>query len=310
MSFPIEKKLVISVASSAVFNLTEADKVFREQGEEAYRKYTLENEEAPFEKGSGFSFLQRILAINDAKTDFEPIEVVLLSKNDADTGNRVFNSFKHYGMSVIRAAFTNGASPYTYMDSFNSCLFLSANKEDVEGAVSQNFPGGLILPSLSGGEEQTDVSEPLKIAFDFDGILADDSAEKVFKEQGLKEFYSHEEKLSKIPLPPGPLLTLLKKISDIQKLEFDRQKTDVHYKPRIQTALITARSAPAHERVVHTIRHWGIHIDSSFFLGGISKSRILDQYRPHIFFDDQIQNLENVSVPMAMVHVPYGVVGQ
>ncbi len=311
MAFDLENKLVIGVASSAIFNLKEADRVFREEGEEAYRIFSREKENEPFLPGSGFSFIKRLLAINSPAEQFEPIEVVLLSKNDADTGNRVFNSFKHYNMGVTRAAFTCGQNPYTYIKAFNASLFLSANERDVSEAAALGFPAGLILPhEWEGHDEKVNLDDILKIAFDFDGILADDSSEKVFKERGLAEFQHHEEENSHVPMASGPLLTLLRKISAIQKTEFERQKLEPHYKPKIQTAMVTARNAPAHERVIQSLRHWGIHIDVSFFLGGISKAKILSEYRPHIFFDDQKLNLAKPDIPMAMVHVPYGIGNQ
>ncbi len=306
MVHKIEDKLVIAVASSALFDLGEADKVFQSQGEDAYRNYTRENENKPFEKGHGFSFIQRLLSVN-TPPEFEPIEVILLSKNDADTGLRVFNTIEHYNLPISRAAFTCGNSPFTYISPFNASLFLSANENDVRLAVDNNLPAGIILAPDSKQADPNAESEELKIAFDFDGILADDSSEKIFVEKGLDSFQDHEQRLSQTPMSRGPLLSLLEKISNIQKGEFEKQKSEPFYKAKIRTAIITARNAPAHQRVIKTLRHWGIHVDQAFFLGGISKDRILREYQPHIFFDDQRGNLANLETPMAMVHVPYGI---
>ncbi|MBF0430152.1 MAG: 5'-nucleotidase [Fibrobacteria bacterium] len=310
MPYPIEDKLVIAVASSAIFDLGEADTVFTTQGEDSYRKYTREKETSPFKKGPAFTFIQNLLSVNNPQTQFEPIEVILLSKNDADTGNRVFNSLQHYKLPITRAAFTCGRKPFTYLSSFKASLFLSANKEDVIDAVREGWPAGIIMASGPVPENTEPGKEELKLAFDFDGIIADDSSEQVYQKEGLDGFQRHEKALSNTPLSPGPLMRLLEKISGIQQKEFEKQKTEPHYKPKIRTAIITSRMAPAHQRVIHTLRHWGIHIDQAFFMGGISKSNLLSELQPHIFFDDQLDNLSDINASMAMVHVPYGVINR
>ncbi len=304
MAYPIESKLVIAVSSSALFNLGDADKVFKAEGEDAYRTYTLEHEHEPFPKGPAFSFVQRLLSVNNPKINFEPVEVILLSKNDADTGNRVFVSLKHYGLPISRAAFTCGRPPYQYISAFNSALFLSRDEADVKAAVDEGKPAGILLTASSLQTEESETDEELKIAFDFDGIIADHSSEKIYQTQGLDSFQSHEESHRNKPMPPGPLLPLLEKISNIQKVEFTKQKENPFYKPKVRTAIITARMAPAQSRVIQTLRHWGIHVDEAFFLGGISKAKVLEKYQPHIFFDDRRDNLVAPTVSMAMVHVP------
>lgn len=304
-SYPIEDKLVIAVASSAIFDLGEADRVFRQQGEESYRRYTREHENEPFPPGPAFRFIERLLTVNSPERGMEPIEVVLLSKNDADTGLRVLKSLEHYKLPITRAAFTCGVKPYHYISAFNAVLFLSSHESDVSETLAAGKPAGLLLPSNNTSQNaKVDMSEPLKVAFDFDGIIVDDEAEKVFQEGGLESFQSHEVQNKTVPLGAGPLLPLLTQLSRLQQLEFEKQKNEPFYKPMIRTAMITARSAPAHERAVHTLRSLGIHVDEAFFLGGISKARILEQFNPHIFFDDQIHNLEPSSASMALVHVP------
>jgi 5'-nucleotidase len=307
MDYPIKDKLVIAVASSAIFDLGEADRIFRQQGEKAYRQYTRENENTPFHTGPAFSFIQRLLSVNNPELNFHPVEVVLLSKNDADTGNRVLKSLQHHELPITRAAFTCGKKPYSYIKAFNAALFLSADDTDVKDAIEQNMPAGIIMMPGKAHKDYEEATGELKIAFDFDGIVADDSAERVYQTEGLDRFQNHELELSSVPHPPGPLHILLKKISNIQQKEFQKQKSDPFYKPRIRTAIITARKSPAHDRVIHTLRHWNIHVDEAFFLGGISKARILSEFSPHIFFDDQRSNLTGATVSMAMVHVPYGV---
>ena len=306
MPFPLEDKLVIAVSSSALFDLGEADRIFKSQGSDEYRKYTIANEDSPFEKGPAFSFIQRLLQVNNPKDDFEPIEVVLISKNDADTGHRVHKSLRHYQLDITRSAFTCGRKPYPYISVFKASLFLSTNEADVMDALENQKPGGMILFPKNKKDVENLESSELRIAFDFDGILADDSSENIYQTHGLEGFQKHEEKYSEEPLPPGPLQPLLAKISAIQKRELERQEKDSSYKPKIRTSLITSRSSTAQERVVKTLRHWGITCNEAFFLGGASKDRILSVFRPHIFFDDQKKHLSHPDISMAMVHVPYG----
>jgi 5'-nucleotidase len=229
---------------------------------------------------------------------------VLLSRNDPDTGLRVFKSIQHYGLDITRAAFVSGRTPFRYLDAFNAALFLSANPDDVREAVMRHAPAGQVLPT----EFIDDTSESeLRIAFDFDGILADDSAEAIFKSSGLAAFHDSEAQAAAVPMPAGPLSRFFREVAKLQQRERDKKAVDPEYEPRVRIAIITSRNAPAHERVVTTLRDWGIEVDEVFFLGGIEKVRILKEFRPHIFFDDQLQHLQGVSKLVPSVHIPFGV---
>lgn len=304
MPFPIEKKLVIAVASSALFDPGESDTLFREQGLEPYRKHQRDNESKPLPQGVAFPLIRRFLSLNGTTEDDQPVEVVLLSRNDPDTGLRVFKSIQHYGLAITRAAFTNGKQPFRYLDAFNASLFLSANNADVRSAVMRGAPAGQVFPT----DFVDDLSDPeLRFAFDFDGILADDSAEAVFKSDGLKAFLDSEAKAASVPMPVGPLGKLFRELASLQARERQRVDRNPLYQPRVRVAIMTARNAPAHERVVTTLRDWGIEVDEVFFLGGIEKARILEVFRPHIFFDDQLGHVEGASHLVPSAHVPFGV---
>jgi 5'-nucleotidase len=304
MANPIEGKLVIAVASSALFDLTQSDRVFRERGLDEYRRHQRENENSPLDPGVAFPLVRRILTLNRPERDDFPVEVVLLSRNDPDTGLRVFKSIQHHGLPISRAAFVNGGNPFRYMDAFNACLFLSANADDVKNAVKRGLPAGRVLPTRF-----TDTGDDmeLRIAFDFDGVVADDSAEAVFKTDGLAAFQQAERLHASEPMSPGPLGRFFKEIAHLQRLERERRATDPDYTPRLRTAIVTARNAPAHERVVITLRSWGIEVDEVFFLGGIDKARVLKEFRPHIFFDDQLTHVEGVADIAPSAHVPFGI---
>lgn len=302
--YPIEQKFVVAVASSALFDLTESDAVFRTEGVEAYRKYQREKESETLKPGVAFPLVKRLLGLNGTTPDDQPVEVVLLSRNDPDTGLRVFRSIAAHGLPISRAAFVQGRTPFRYLDAFNAALFLSANPEDVRMAVARGAPAGQVLPTDfvdDSGERE------LRVAFDFDGILADDSAEAVFKSSGLVAFQAAEAQAAAVPLPAGPLARFLREIAKLQQRELLLAKSDPAYEPRLRLAIVTARNAPAHERVVTTLRAWGIEIDEVFFLGGIDKSRIIREFRPHIFFEDQLGNLTSSSRLFPCVHVPFGV---
>jgi len=305
MPYPIERKLVISVASSALFDLSESHEVYLSKGIEEYRLHQEAHLDTPLKKGVAFPFIKRFLAINKAFPKQTPVEVVLLSRNSPETGLRVFRSINHYELDITRAAFMTGKSPYQYVPAFNASLFLSANEDDVQRAIDANYPAGVVLPSIVYDDEN---DHELRVAFDFDGVIADDEAETVFKKNNdLEEFKAHEIEKQKIPHQPGPLADLFQKLSFMQKLEEKRQRDDANYKKILRIAIITARSAPAHERVVTTLKSWGVSADESFFLGGMQKSRILSILKPHMFFDDQRSHLESPAGDIPMVHIPFGI---
>lgn len=293
MGFNIDQKFVVAVASSALFNLSESDSVFRQSGEEEYRKHQRAHENEVLPTGVAFPLIKRLLGIQRTDLNEQVVEVVLLSRNDPDTGLRVFKSIQHYHLPITRAVFTAGRNPYPYMESFGATLFLSGNRVDVDEAIAQGYPAGCVYPTEFVDDEG---DRELRIALDFDGIIADDSAERVYQEGQLSEFLAHEVQKREEPLPPGPLLLFLQGISRMQSVGSG-----------LRLAICTARSAPAHERVVATLRSLNIRIDEAFFLGGISKERVLRIFKPHIFFDDQVGHIQGVASFVPSVHVPFGV---
>ena len=305
MPFQIEHKLVIGVASSALFDLTASHQVYLDGGPDEYRKYQEQNLDVILGKGVAFPFIRRFLNINKCFPRQSPVEVVLFSRNSPETGLRVMRSIAHYGLDISRAAFMTGKSPYTYLPAFNAALFLSANEEDVKSAIDANYPAGLVLPSKIADDED-DVE--LRMAFDFDGVIADDESETVFKNDGLGEFHAHETRHMAVPHQPGPLADMFQKLALMQRLEERAQRRDPDYQKILRIAIITARSAPSHERVVTTLKSWGVSANETFFLGGMEKSRVLSVFKPHIFFDDQLTHLKAApggTIPM--VHVPFGI---
>ena len=304
MPYPIEDKLVIAVASSALFDLSESDKVFQEQGAIAYRDYQEEHLDVPLAKGVAFPFVRRFLNINKRFPDTSPVEVVLLSRNSSITGKRAFRSIEHHGLDISRAAFLEGKSPYPYIPAFNASLFLSSNEQDVLKAIDYEYPAGTVLPSQVVDDDD---DGELRIAFDFDGVIADDASERVYKGGELEAFHKHESSKASIPHSPGPLADLFRKLSLLQQLEDEAQKADASYRRILRTAIVTARSAPAHERVITTLEHWGVDANEVFFLGGMKKDRILSILKPHMFFDDQRSHLQSDAGNVPMVHIPFGV---
>lgn len=302
MAYDLTNKLVVAVASSALFDLTESHDVFQRKGESAYREYQRENEANVLKLGVVFPLIKRLLDLND--DDSQPIEVVLFSKNDPDTGLRVFNSIEHYGLEMSRAVFVTGQNPYKYLESFNASLFLSGNIADVREAIKHGFPAGYVSET---GYEDDVTDDELRIAFDFDAVLADDSSERVFQEEGLGKYLEHESQHGGTPMKKGPLYQFLSRISKIQRAEIKKREEDPLYHPKVRIAVCTARNAPAHQRVVTTLREWDIQIDEAFFLGGMNKDKVLKVFRPHIFFDDQTTHIDRVSKKFPSVHIPYGI---
>ncbi|WP_028470955.1 5'-nucleotidase [Neptunomonas japonica] len=304
MSYPIDNKLVIAVSSSALFDLRESNSIFEEHGPKAYKQFQEDNLDKLLDKGVAFPFIKRFLNINSHFPEQEPVDVVLLSRNSAATGKRVFRSIQAYGLDITRAAFVEGKSPFEYVPAFNASLFLSANEKDVQKAIDAGFPAGVVLPGKSVNDEGSD---ELRIAFDFDGVIADDEAESVFKNSDLPVFQAHEVQNAHIPHKPGPLADLFKKLSFLQQLEDEEIEKNRHYKRLIRTAIVTARNAPSHERVITTLESWGVSANETFFLGGMDKNRILSRFTPHMFFDDQRSHLESGAGDIPMVHIPFGI---
>lgn len=286
--------LTVAISSRALFDLDASDAVYREQGLEAYRRYQIERENDPLEPGPGFPFVDKLLRINEL-LDARRVDIVLLSRNSADTGLRVFNSIAKHGLQIVRAAFSSGASPYRYAAAFNCDLFLSAEHQDVERALES----GVAAATLLSTEQSRNPTAALKIAFDGDAVLFSDQAERVYSERGLSAFEKAEKQAADRPLGGGPFKPFLKGLHRLQQ-EF---KEDCP----IRTALVTARGAPAHERVIKTLRSWDIRLDESLFLGGLDKAAFLSAYEADVFFDDHPGNCASAQRHVTAGHVPHGV---
>jgi 5'-nucleotidase len=306
MAYDLEDRLVIGVASSAVFDLQESDGVFREQGEQKYRKFQRENLNNPLKKGIAFQFIRRLLSLNALSQGEHSrlVEVILLSRNDPDTGLRVMKTIQYYDLDITRAIFTQGKSPYDFIPALNISLFLSANQQDVLAANNLGFPAGQVLESQS---ELDEADNSLRIAFDFDGVLAGDKSEQVMQESGLEKFHQNETKKVNETHEPGPLQKFLLGLSNIQAHEEKYKLENPQYSNKIRISLVTARNAPSHERALNTLLNWNVMVNDAFFLGGIEKGRILSVLKPHIFFDDQIRHLESASKSVPSVHIPFGI---
>lgn len=305
MAYPIEKKLVVAVSSRAVFDLEEANAIFDTKGTEAYRQYQMARLDIPLAKGVAFPFVSRLLRLNELYPKQVPIEVVVLSRSSADIGQRFFRSCKHYGLDISRGAFLSGQSPYPFIDAFNASIFLSAHRPDVVNAIRAGLPAGLIMPTAAVDDE---TDHELRIAFDFDGVLADDQSEQVYQEhKNLDLFHQHETDKVDQPHEPGPLKALFTKIGFFQKLEAQRQANNPGYKPAMRVAIVTARNAPSNERLATTLNSWGMDAAELFLMGGIEKRRVLEVLKPHIFFDDQLTHLEPAAKTVPSVLIPFGV---
>ncbi len=292
-------KLVIAISSTALFDMKESHEIYESQGVAAYSKYQREHEDDVLEPGEAFPLVTKLLRINE-KLGGEPrVEVILLSRNSADTGLRVFNSIAHHGLNITRAAFSGGNSPYRYVSAFACHLFLSTNAQDVRSALDSGMAAATLLPSQKSISE----SDELRFAFDGDAVLFSDASERIFKERGLDAFTANEKAEARMPLDAGPFKKFLQTLHSLQA-EFPIDECP------IRTALVTARAAPAHERVVRTLREWGIRIDESLFLGGLSKGDFLKSFGADVFFDDQQDHCSSASQHVATGHVPHGVANE
>lgn len=290
------KKLTIAISSRTLFDLDASNAIYETKGVEAYAKYQIEHENEMLEPGVAFSLVTKLLDLNRYG---EYVEVILLSRNSADTGLRIFNSIKHYCLDITRAVFTQGASPLKYAQAFGSDLFLSTNPADVKEALSNGSAAATIMPTktTSNGSKQ------LRIAFDGDAVLFSDEAEQIYQKEGLAAFTQNEQNAAMKPLSQGPFHRFLTALHTLQK-ELPYEECS------IRTALVTARSAPTHERVIRTFRFWGVRIDEALFLGGLDKSEFLCAFKADIFFDDQKGHCLATSQHVTTGHVPHGIKNQ
>src|SRR3989338_5056578 len=290
MPTDISHKLVIAISSRALFNLDESNTIYENEGVEKYAAYQIQHENEILKPGVAFPLVQKLLHLN---SHADLVEIILLSRNSADTGLRVFNSIEHYQLNITRAAFTSGESPYQYVQAFGSHLFLSAHSDDVKNALIAGCAAATILASTT---QQTGPHE-LRIAFDGDAVLFSNESEKIFQRDGIDAFTKHEVNDAKNPLPGGPFKGFLKALQLLQK-KFSGRACPV------RTALVTARQAPAHERVIRTLREWDIRIDEALFLGGLPKGVFLKAFHADIFFDDQQIHCDSAAKHVTTAHVP------
>lgn len=299
-AIPAADRLVIGVASSALFDLRKPDAVFLQEGPEAYHRYQDDHVDDPLPPGVAMPFISRLLRLNSLapdRVDDPLVDVIVMSRNSAVTGLRVMRSVEHYGLPVIRAVFTSGVSPFAYCPAFGVSLFLSWDEASVRAAIAAGVPAGQVLASAHVDDPADDT---VRIAFDFDGVLADDEAEAAFAEGGIVGFQHHEAERLGVPHNPGPLQGFLTGLAGLQRREREAGQS------RLRVAVITARSIPAHERAINTLRFWGVEVDDMFFLAGADKGRVVEVLRPHIYFDDQTTHLTSTRKFAPSVHVPFG----
>jgi len=297
MPYSLEGKLVVGISSRALFDLDEADQVFREHGLTAYREYQRAHENDTLPPGTAMPLIRGLLNIDAPGTPEKDrlVEVILLSRNDADSAMRLFNSIDAHGLLINRGALTSGRDPWPYLGALQCSLFLSADPDDVFHARAEGFPAALVLPHP--GETAADEPGEVRIAFDGDAVLFHESSELMYQRDGLEAFQHNELRLTDEPLSPGPFAPFLLALKRIQD-RFPEGRSP------IRTALVTARGAPTHTRVVKTLRAWGVRMDETFFLGGIEKAPVLAALKPHIFFDDQLSHLRAAQQRVPSAHVP------
>lgn len=298
MAYDLEHKLVVGVSSRALFDLTYENKIFEENGVEAYRTYQIEHEKDILRPGPGFPLIKALLNLNNLPGKEERVEVIVMSRNSPDTSLRVFHTIEAYGLNITRAVLASGASLAPYLTAFKTDLFLSANEEDVQSAIDSNIAAGIICTEGLQTYDCEHQIRQIRIAFDGDAVLFSDESEIIYRERGLEAFEENERRNADSPLQAGPFARFLKTLSELQK-DFPGKEAP------IRTALVTTRCAPAHERVIRTLRAWNVRIDEVFFLGGIQKKDVLKAFGAHIFFDDQSVHTDLASEVVPAARVPY-----
>ena len=295
MPVTLAGQLVVAISSRALFDFEEENRLFEATDDRAYMRLQLERVDEPAKPGVAFSPVNKLLAFNAGEAP--RVEVVILSRNDPVSGMRVFRSAKHYGLPIQRGVFTRGESPWRYLRPLSANLFLSTNEADVRSALAADVPAARVYPHSARASSAH--PNEVRIAFDGDAVLFSDEAERVYQRAGLDAFQAHERERAAKPLAPGPFKPLLEAL---QRLQMEPSP-----EMRIRTALVTARSAPAHERAIRTLMDWHIEIDEAMFLGGLAKGEFLREFEPDFFFDDQTGHIENAAAHVPAGHVASGV---
>ncbi|MCB8745679.1 5'-nucleotidase [Rhodoferax sp. U2-2l] len=296
MAKTLDGKLVVAISSRALFDFEEENLVFEQGDDRAYMALQLQRLDMPAKPGVAFSLVKKLLAFNQAVRD-QPVEVVILSRNDPVSGMRVFRSARHYGLPIERGNFTRGQSPWRYLKPLHANLFLSTHLSDVRAALDAGVPAAQVYPQSVHASDAHPYE--VRIAFDGDAVLFSDEAERVYQSQGLQAFQQHEVDKVTQPLPDGPFKPLLVALQKLQQSGTPAM--------RIRTALVTARSAPAHERAILTLMNWNIEVDEAMFLGGLAKGEFLREFEPDFFFDDQTGHIESAAQHVPAGHVASGV---
>jgi len=308
MPLDLSDTLVVGITSTALFDLTEADSVFRkklksnpEEFIKEYRKYMEARETVPLNQGTGFPLVKALMSLNKFQPEGESplIETVVMSRNSPETGVRVFHNIREQKLDITRSAFTGGESVVDYLDAYDVDLFLTTNATDAQKVIDSDTCAVAVVKNPPENLEKIPEGQ-VRLAFDGDAVLFSDESEIVYKVEGLKKFYAVEDQEQDTPLNDGPYATLLKKLSRLQ----DRLPHIVEYSP-VRIAIVTARNSPAEMRVIKALRHWGVYVDEIFFLGGLDKSKILKAFNPHIFFDDQDVHLVTTAMQVPSGKVPH-----
>jgi len=295
--------LIVAISSRTLFDLEDSHALFEREGLDAYAAFQRSHEDDLLQPGIAFPLVRKLLGLNDGSPPEAPrVEVILISRNSADTGLRIFNSIAHHGLAIKRAAFSNGAPPFPYIRPFGADLFLSTHGEDVRNALAAGVAAATLLPgALLSPRAPHHRPDQLRIAFDGDAVIFGDESERVSREGGLAAFSEHERSHAGEPLSGGPFRGFLDALHRLQAAFPTGEDAP------IRTALVTARSVPAHERVIRTLREWGIRLDEALFLGGRSKGPFLEAFGADIFFDDSEHNIESARGLVTAGHVPHGV---
>ena len=294
MPATLEGQLVVAISSRALFDFEEENRVFEAGDDHDYMQLQLQRLDQPARPGVAFSLVHKLLAFNAGAAR---VQVVILSRNDPVSGMRVFRSCQHYGLPIERGVFTRGESPWRYLKPLGAHLFLSTNEADVRSALQAGVPAARVYPHSAHASDAH--PNEVRIAFDGDAVLFSDEAEAIYQRDGLDAFQTHEREHSGRPLAPGPFKPLLEALQRLQRAESQSM--------RVRTALVTARSAPSHERAMRTLMNWEIEVDEAMFLGGLAKGEFLREFEPDFFFDDQTGHVDSAAAHVPSGHVAAGV---
>ncbi len=274
--------LVVGLVPRALFDLGAEDEVLRTGGPDALRRQRAEREEELLDPGRGLGLARALGHLDPGAA--RRVELVLLSRESADTSLRVVSSARRHELEIMRAVFTGGQPLDPYLAALRVDLFLCNDESEARAALDAGISAGVVC---DGGELAREGESEIRVAFDGDAELFADDGEA-------GEAADPASRSAGRGAPPASFARLLGALAMFGSDGRGRG-------PRLRTALVSSRTGAVQERMLRTLRRFGLQLDEAFFVGDLPKSEILAAFRPHVAFGEHPRAAARTLRPVAAV---------